>query len=101
MHLHILHYRTLPYAIEIGADDTLYGCKVIAQAYVVKKTESLWQRFPNLKLFNATKLFSPICFSANLTLFHQNGHLWLQTFLEHFCTSGGNFFDERRLKFEL
>jgi hypothetical protein len=49
---------------------TLHGCKVIAQAYVVKVIESLQQRFLDLKLFNAAKLFSPVCFSTDLTLPH-------------------------------
>ena len=40
-------------------------------------------------------------FVANLTLLHQNACLWLQSFIEHFCTYGGNFFDERGSKFEL
>ena len=27
--------------------------------------------------------------------------VYLQSFIEHFCTNGGNFFDERGLKYEL
>ena len=68
---------------------------------MLKVMESLQQRFPDLKVFNATKLFSPISFSPNLALLHRNGSLWLQIFIEHFCTNGGNFFDELGLKSEL
>ena len=101
MHSRILHYRALPHAIEFGGNGTFHGCKVIAQAYVVEVIESLQQQFPYLKLFNATKLFSSICFSADLTLLHQNACLWLQTFIEYFYTNGGNFFDEYGLKSKL
>jgi len=101
VHSHILHYAPLPHAIEFGGDGTLHGCKVIAQAYVVKVIESLQQRFPDLKLFNAAKLFSPVCFSTDLTLLHRNARLWLQSFIDHFCTNVGNLFDERGLKSEL
>ena len=68
---------------------------------MVKIIEPLREQFLDLKLFNATKLFSPICFSTDLTLLHQNACLWLQTFIELFCINGGNFFDESGLKFEL
>ena len=54
-----------------------------------------------MKLFNATKLFSPICFSVDLTLFHQNACLWLYSFIEYLCTNGGKFFDEHGLKSKL
>jgi hypothetical protein len=37
----------------------------------------------------------------DLTLLHRNACLWLQSFIDHFCTNGGNFFDERGLKSEL
>ena len=63
--------------------------------------ESLQQRFPDLKLFNAAKLFSPVCFSTDLTLLHRNARIWLQSFIDHFCTNGENLFDERGLKLEL
>jgi hypothetical protein len=63
VHSHILHYAPLPHAIEFGGDGTVHGCKVIAHAYVVKVIESLQQRFPDLKLFNAAKLFSPVFFN--------------------------------------
>ena len=75
VHSHILHYAPLPHAIDFGADGTLQGCKVIAQAYVLKVMESLQQRFPDLKVFNAAKLFSPISFSSDLAVLHQNGSL--------------------------
>ena len=67
------------------------ACKVIIYAYVVKVIESLQQQFLDLKLFNATKQFGPICFSVDLTLLHSNAHLWLQNFIEHLCTNGRNF----------
>jgi hypothetical protein len=41
VHSHILHYAPLPHAIEFVGDGTLYGCKVIAQAYVVKVIDTL------------------------------------------------------------
>ena len=101
MHSHILHYRALPHTVEFSGGGILYGCKVIAYAYVVKVIESLRQQFQDLKLFNASKLFSFICFLEDLILLHQNACLWLQTFIEYFYTNGGIFFDERGLKFEL
>ena len=71
LHSHILHYRALLHGIEFGGGGTLHGYKVIAQAYKVNVIESLRQRFPNLKLFNATKLFSSIYFLVDLTLLYQ------------------------------
>ena len=88
MHLHILHYAPLPHVIDFGGDGTLHGCKVIAQAYVVKVIKSLWQQFLDLKLLNVAKLLSSNCFLANLTLFHQNARLWPQNFIEYFSTNG-------------
>ena len=92
------HYLTV---VDFGGDGTLQRCKVIAQAYVLKVMESLQQRFQDLKVFNAAKLFSPISFSPDLAVLHRNDSLWLQIFIEHFCTNGGNFLDERGLKSEL
>jgi len=54
-----------------------------------------------LKLFNAAKLFSPFYFLTDLTFFHRNVCLWLQSFIDHLCTNEGNFFDECGLKSEL
>ena len=101
VHSHILHYAPLPHAVDFGGDGTLQGCKVIAQAYVRKVMESLQEQFLDLKVFNVAKLFSPISFPPNLAVLHRNGFLWLQIFVEHFCTNGGNFLDERGLKSEL
>ena len=101
VHSHILHYAPLLHALDFGGDGTLQGCKVIAQAYVHKVMESLQERFPDLKVFNAAKLFSPISFPPDLAVLHRNGSLWLQIFVEHFYTNGGNFLDERGLKLEL
>ena len=94
-------HSPLLHAVDFGGDGTLQECKVIAQAYVLKVMESLQQRFLDLKVFNAAKLFSPISFSLDLAVLHRNGSLWLQIFIEHFCTNGGNFLDERGLKSEL
>ena len=41
VHSYILHYAPLPHAVDFGGDGTLQGCKVIAQAYVLKVMESL------------------------------------------------------------
>lgn len=101
VHSHLLHYAPLPHAMEFGGDGTLHGCKIIAHAYVVKVIDALRERFPDLKVFNAAKLFSPISFSPDLVLLQRNARLWLQTFIEHFCFHGGNFFDERGLRSEL
>ena len=99
--IHILHYAPLPHAVDFGGDGTLEGCKVIAQAYVRKVMESLQERFPDLKVFNAAKLFSSISFPPNLAVLHRNDSLWLQIFVKHFYTNGGYFLDERGLKSEL
>ncbi len=101
VHSHHLHYSPLPHAIDFGADGSLRGCKIIAQAYVQKVIDCLRERFPDLKLFNAAKLFSPISFSPNPTILYTNARLWLQIFIEHFCTNGNNYFDERGLKSEV
>lgn len=63
--------------------------------------DALQERFPDLKVFNIAKLFSPISFSPDLVLLQRNARLWLQTFIEHFCFHGGNFFDERSLRSQL
>lgn len=70
VHSHILFYTPLPHAIDFGANGTFQECKVIAQAYVLKVIDSSSQRFPDLKVFNMTKLFSPISFLPNLALLH-------------------------------
>ena len=69
LHLHIFHYAPLLHAIDFGADGTLQGCTVITQAYVLKVMESLQQQFPDLKIFNVEKLFSPISFSQTWQFF--------------------------------
>ena len=75
VHSHILHYAPLPHTIEFDGGSILQRCKMIAQAYVIKVIESLRQQFLDLKLFNAAKQFSPICFLTDLTLLHRNAHL--------------------------
>jgi hypothetical protein len=44
--------------------------------------------FPDMRVFNATKIFSPISYPMELPLLYRNAHLWLQVLLNHFCLGG-------------
>jgi hypothetical protein len=44
--------------------------------------------FLDMRVFNATKIFSPISYPMELPLLYRNAHLWLQVLLNHFCLGG-------------
>jgi hypothetical protein len=50
--------------------------------------DSLHARFPDMRVFNATKIFSLISYRMELPLLYRNAHLWLQVLLNHFCLGG-------------
>jgi hypothetical protein len=41
-----------------------------------------------MRVFNATKFFSPISYPMELPLLYRNAQLWLQVLLNHFCLEG-------------
>jgi len=101
VHFHHLYYLPLPHAIECGGDDSPCECKVIAKAYISRVLDLLEEWFPNLKIYNATKVFRIISFIINSTILYTNAQLWLWCFIEYFCIEGSIFFIEYDLEVEL
>jgi hypothetical protein len=62
--------------------------KRLAKEYVQVVIDSLHARFPDMRVFNATKIFSLISYPMELPLLYRNAHLWLQVLLNHFCLGG-------------
>ena len=46
-----------------------------------------------MRVFNATKILSPISYSMELPLLYQNAQLWLQVLLHYFCLEGFKLVD--------
>jgi hypothetical protein len=61
------------------------ACKRLVEEYVQAVIDSLHARFRDMRVFNATKIFSPISYPMELPLLYRNAHLWLQVLLNHFC----------------
>ena len=64
------------------------SCKDLAQEYVQAFIDALHVRFPDMRVFNATKIFSPISYPMELPLLYRNAQLWLQVLLNHFSVEG-------------
>ena len=97
VHTHTLHYAQLPSSTFEG---TIEGCKAMAREYVLKVLECLELQFSDMRLFNATKLFSLLSYSSD-DLFYRNRDLWLKIFLEHFCVEGSTLMDIQGCQMEL
>jgi hypothetical protein len=47
--------------------------------------DSLHAKFSDMRVFNATKIFSPISYPMELPLLYRNAHLWSKVLFNHFC----------------
>jgi hypothetical protein len=86
IHNHTLLFQEIPSCGDSGY--TFDACKRLAEEYVQAVIDSLHARLPDMRVFNATKIFSPISHPMELPLLYRNAHLWLQVLLNHFCLGG-------------
>ena len=77
------------------------ACKELAQEYVQVVIDALHVRFPDMRVFNATKIFSPISYPMELPLLYRNAQLWLQILLNHFSVEGSRLVNRDGCIFEL
>jgi len=79
--MHILHYDSMP---ECDVGGSLEACIMLGRQYVQKIIDSLNDRFPDLSIFNAARLFSPKHYPVDEldrgTLTEQ----WLNRLVTHF-----------------
>ena len=74
--IRIIHTHSFFFFQEIPSCGDLKGlfdaCKELTQQYVQVVSDSLHLKFPNMRIFNATKAFSPISYLMDLSLLYQN-----------------------------
>ena len=99
IHNHTLLFQEIPSCGDSGY--TFDACKRLAEEYVQVVIDSLHARFPYMRVFNATKIFSPISYPMELPLLYRNAHLWLQVLLNHFCLGGCRLVNHDGCIFEL
>jgi hypothetical protein len=86
-----IYNHTLFFQENPGCGDSGYtfdACKRLAKEYVQVVIDSLHAKFPDMRVFDATKIFSPISYPMELPLLYRNAHLWLQVLLNHICLGG-------------
>ena len=83
IHSHTLFFQEIPSCGDSGY--TFDACKRLAEEYVQAIIDFLHVRFPNMRVFNATKNFSLISYLMELPILYRNAHLWLHVLLNHFC----------------
>jgi hypothetical protein len=99
IHNHTLFFQEIPSCGDSGY--TFDACKRLVEEYVQVVIDSLHVRFPNMRVFNATKISSPISYHVELSLLYRNAHLWLQVLLNHFCLGGCRLVNHNRCISEL
>jgi hypothetical protein len=67
--------------------ETLLECKLIAAEYVQKIIDALNERFPDLPIFNAAKLFSPKYYPTDKEDRTRATDVWLERLMEKFVPS--------------
>jgi hypothetical protein len=68
----------------------LLECKLIAVEYVQKIIDALNERFLDLPIFNAAKLFSPKCYPVDEEDRTRATDVWLERLMEKFVPSENN-----------
>ena len=61
---------------------TLLECKLIAAEYILKIINALNERFPDLPIFNATKLFNPKYYLTDEEDRTRVENVWLEMLIE-------------------
>ena len=99
VHTHALLFQEIPNCGDSGG--SFHACKELAQEYVQAIIDALHVRFPDMQVFNATKIFSPISYPMELPLLYRNAQLWLQILLNHFSVEGSGLVNRDGCIFEL
>ena len=99
IHTHSLLFQKIPNCGDLGG--SFHACKELAQEYVQVVIDALHVRFPNIHVFNATKIFSPISYPMELPLLYRNAQLWLQILLNHFSVEESGLVNRDGCIFEL
>ena len=99
IHTHSLFFQKIPNCGDSGS--SFHACKELAQEYVQAIIDALHVRFPDMRVFNATKIFNPISYSMELPLLYRNAQLWLQILLNHFSVEGSGLVNCDGCIFEL
>jgi len=72
------------YAFATNEPNELQQCILLGASYVQRIVHALNERFPNLPVFNATKLFSSCSYSSDDSDRIINTKLWLERILMRF-----------------
>jgi hypothetical protein len=70
IHIHTLFFQEIPSCGDSGY--IFYVCKRLAEEYVQAVIDFLHARLPNMRVFNSTKIFSPISYPMELSLLYRN-----------------------------
>jgi hypothetical protein len=93
-YLHELIFKEVPFANEVPEkrraqgmrpciDGSLDACITLTKDYIQAIVDGLNARFPDLPLFNATKLFSPCHYAGDTSIREANAKRWLDKLLDH------------------
>ena len=75
IHTHSLLFQEIPNCGDSGGSFDAY--KELVQKYVQVVIDALYVKFPDMRVFNATKIFNPISYPMELPLLYWNVQLWL------------------------
>ena len=97
-HVHSLRFEPLPNSLGFG---TMEDCIDLGKAFIQKLVDCLNDRFTDLPVFNAAKLFSPRCYFEEENERDSKTRQWLLRLCEKFDTGNSPIIDTEKCEGEM